>query len=159
MKKDLLRKRLEKVFGECEMHLRRMEYAAQKMSPFMPLDVRRYEKLNDEEIGVVDQFLFRFSKLQDAMGQRLFTDMMRFFDERVEGVPFVDLLHRMERLGFFDAQEWRELRELRNELAHTYEEDAKVMCAAINTAYEKRKLLKEVVLRLKEEFEKRKGNI
>jgi hypothetical protein len=64
--------RIEKVIIECDKHLQRINSAYLKMSVFMPLDASKYAQLTDDEIEHIDQFLFRFAKLQDAMGEKLF---------------------------------------------------------------------------------------
>ena len=73
--------RLEKVIIECDKHLKRINSAYLKMSMFMPLDAKRYQQLSDDEIEHIDQFLFRFAKLQDAMGEKLFLLILEFLKE------------------------------------------------------------------------------
>jgi len=70
--------RLEKIFYECAKHLERMNSASKKMANFMPIDEQKYIALTEDEIEHIDQFLFRFSKLQDRMGQKLFKAMLVF---------------------------------------------------------------------------------
>ncbi len=67
----------------------------------MPLDRQKYEQLTEDEIEHIDQFLFRFAKLQDAMGQKLFKNIMLFLDEEIENKPFIDILNRMEKQDSF----------------------------------------------------------
>lgn len=73
--------RLSKLFIECDKHLQRLNHAVTKMAVFMPLDASRYLQLNDDEIEHIDQFLFRFAKLQDAIGEKLFIAMLDFLKE------------------------------------------------------------------------------
>ena len=73
--------RVEKLIAECDKHLARINHAYGKMAVFMPLDAARYQVLNDDEIEHIDQFLFRFAKLQDAMGEKLFILLLEFLLE------------------------------------------------------------------------------
>jgi len=69
---EIIRERLEKIVYECDKHLERMSSAARKMANTMPLDEEKYIALSEDEIQNIDQFLFRFAKLQDGMGQQTF---------------------------------------------------------------------------------------
>ena len=69
---DFYNEKLEKVKEECFKHLERMNTAKRKISHLFPLTIEKYDCLSDDEIAYIDQFLFRFSKLQDTMGTKLF---------------------------------------------------------------------------------------
>ncbi len=145
-----LKQRIEKILYECDMHTKRLSRAITKMSPVMPLDSDRYLLLTEDEIEHIDQFLFRFAKLQDAMGAKLFRYIMLYLGEDIENRPFIDILNRMEKIGLIDsANEWRELREDRNELSHNYENEPISMSISINILYEKSERLIEIYNRIK----------
>jgi len=152
---ELMREKIRRAFAECEKHILRMDSAALVMRDMMPLTADKYNQMDDEEVRVVDQFLFRFSKLQDAIGEKLFKAALIFLDEPVEGVSFLDVLNRLEKLGLIDeAQVWRELRYDRNELAHNYEEDAEEAVKIINNLYDKKDVLIGFHTRIKEYYER-----
>lgn len=137
--------KIEKVFNECEKHILRMQSAITKMSSFMPLTSQKYINLSDDEVEHIDQFLFRFTKLQDTLGEKLFKSILLFVDEQVENKPFIDILNRLEKLGLIDStNEFRELRNDRNELAHNYDDEADEMSATINKLYTKQIILVEI---------------
>ena len=69
---------------------------------------------------LTDQILFRFMKLQDAMGERLIPGTLGSLMEPFESWPMRDKLDRLEKLGFLDVEAWLRWRELRNRLAHQY---------------------------------------
>jgi len=143
MNEDVTIEKLEKIFHECDKHLSRINSSSRELKTVMPLNKERYINLNDEEIKVLDQFLFRFSKLQDAMGQKLFKTMLNFLKEDIEGKPFIDILNMMEKLQLIDsANEWKELRDDRNELSHNYEDEPEEMSEIINKLYDKRLVLR-----------------
>jgi hypothetical protein len=67
---------------------------------------------------LTDQILFRFIKLQDAMGERLIPATLGHLMEPFESWPMRDRLDRLEKLGYVDVEAWLRWRELRNRLAH-----------------------------------------
>jgi len=133
---NVYQEKLERVFTECYKHKSRVESSAKEMLNFMPLDSEHYEELSDKEVQVIDQFLFRFAKLQDAMGEKLFKTLLLYLDEKVEHKPFIDILNRMEKIEILhNVQEWRDLRDIRNELAHNYDDDPQESSMVINKIY------------------------
>jgi succinyl-CoA synthetase beta subunit len=153
---DVLIEKLGKIFYECDKHLIRINLSHKELEDIMPLDSEKYINLNDEDIKVLDQFLFRFSKLQDAMGQRLFKTILSFLKEDIENLPFIDVLNRMEKIGLLDsANVWKELREDRNELAHNYEDEPDKMSETINVLYNKKIVLENIYNNIKEYYSER----
>lgn len=142
---NYLNEKLDKLFFECEKHIERMDSASLKMSGFMPMNNQKFKNLTDDEIEHIDQFLFRFSKLQDAIGRRLFKTILIYLGEDdVESMSFIDILNRLEKLKIVEnIDEWLILREIRNELSHEYDDDEETH-KMINTIYEKRNELKKV---------------
>lgn len=69
---------------------------------------------------LTDQILFRFTKLQDAMGERLIPATLAHLAEPYEDRAMRDKLDRLEKLGYLDVDAWLRWRELRNRLAHEY---------------------------------------
>ena len=67
----VVEEKIERLIQECDKHVLRINSAAGKLQNTMPLTADRYEQLTEEQIEHFDQFLFRFAKLQDALGQRL----------------------------------------------------------------------------------------
>ena len=115
------------------------------------MSVEEHADLSREQIRCLDQFIFRFSKLQDTMGAKLFRQVLAYLEEDVTTLPMIDILRLMERYGFIDhADEWATVRELRNEIAHDYpllENDA---VAAINELISQFDTLRDIYGRLRE---------
>jgi hypothetical protein len=147
---ELILEKLNKIFNECEKHILRIESSYSELKSIMPLDIQAYINLKEEEVKVLDQFLFRFSKLQDNMGQRLFKTMMYFLKEDIDGKPFIDILNMMEKISLLESSNiWRDLREDRNKLAHHYEDESDEMSEAINKLYNKKDILINIYLKIK----------
>ena len=83
---------------------------------------------------LTDQILFRFMKLQDAMGERLIPATLAALREPFEDWPMRDRLDRLEKLGYLDVEQWLRWREVRNRLAHEYPDAPQVRQAALLAA-------------------------
>ena len=110
-----LNDRIIQTFDTCALHLKRMEFAKSKVGSFIPLSRENYYSIDDETIGFLDQYIFRFSKLQDTMGSRLFPLTLEALAEPVTDLAFIDILNRLEKLEIIDsALSWVQLRKIRN---------------------------------------------
>lgn len=77
-----------------------------------------------DERRLLDQFAYRYTRLQDDMGARLFPAVLRALGEEVAPMPVLDRLARLEQLGWLpSAEQWLELRRIRNEFTHEYPEE------------------------------------
>lgn len=128
--------RLSRATIECTRHTRHIGFAMDKMLAFMPLGGTSYEGLSTDEIAAIDQFVFRFSKLQDALGLRLIPSLLRSIGEEVKSMTFIDRLARLEQLDLVTEVEWMELRRYRNNIAHEYSIDPDEAAASINVVYD-----------------------
>ncbi|WP_440651792.1 hypothetical protein [Cysteiniphilum sp. 19S12-1] len=102
----------------------------------LPFDVVNYEKFRDEEIEHIDQFLFRFAKLQDVMGEKLFPTVLMLLAEDVKRQSFIDILNKLEALGLLYTDHWLRLRKIRNSVAHEYGFNVVDMVDSLNAIYE-----------------------
>lgn len=128
--------RLQDSWRECERHIHHLFYSMNSLDSLFPLTGDNYRNLNDEQIQDLDQFIFRFTKLQDAMGIRLFPAVLGYLKEPFESRPMIDKLNRLEKLGYIEeAEEWHHLRGLRNQLSHEYGEDPDKNAEILNLAF------------------------
>ena len=149
--------KIEKILGECDKHLLRINKAYANTFAILPMDAQTYQNLNDNEVEHIDQYLFRFAKLQDVMGTKLFKYILMFLDENVESMPFTDMLNRMEKLSLIeDAAMWRALRDIRNELSHQYDDDPEEMAIILNNIFEKKEVIEAIYLHIKAYYESKK---
>ncbi len=113
--------KLNEAYQSSRIHFERMQFAYSKIQSFFPLNMEGYLKITDEELSFFDQFIYRFSKLQDAMGAKLFTSVLINLGEDTIGLPFIDIVQKLEKLQIIEsAEEWFKLREIRNILTHEY---------------------------------------
>lgn len=129
--------KLKTAYQVSKIHWERMRYAYRKIEPFFPLNTERYATIDNDTLSYFDQFVYRFSKLQDSLGAKLFKSILDSLGEETRGVPFIDILSRLEALGILDsADEWLLLREIRNNLAHEYSLDKQEIADGLNLLYE-----------------------
>jgi len=145
--------KLEKIFKECDKHLQRIDEAYNDMSAFMPLTAAKYVNLSKDDVQAIDQYLFRFSKLQDSMGEKLFKVLLGRFQENIDRLSFLDIIKKLEKYVSMDiANEWQDLRKIRNQLTHEYEDDAIEMANIINLIYAKKGIIESIYLTIKEKY-------
>jgi len=90
-------------------------------------EIRTYDELTTdifedfEKVKTIDSFIYRFIKLQDMMGDKLFRVFLDAIGEYKDNMSLLDVLDKLEKLGLVDdAVKWMEYRKLRNKLTHEY---------------------------------------
>ena len=76
---------------------------------------------------LTDQILYRFTELQDAMGERSIPATLGWLREAYEAWSMrdrLDRLDRLDKLSFLDVDAWLQWRDVRNRLAHEYPDQA-----------------------------------
>lgn len=146
--------KLLEALAECAKHSKRMLCAYNKVISIFPLDVNKYRILTDDEIEHIDQMVYRFSKLQDSIGERLFKSVLMFLEEDIKNKPFLDILNRLEQLELLPSkEEWLRLRKLRNELSHEYSNEDEENVAALNMLFDEIKTINGILLGIRNYFE------
>ncbi len=113
--------RLNEAAMLCAIHGERMSFAMNKIKMYFPLNRDKYMQLQPEELSFFDQLIFRFSKMQDSMGGKLFPSILENLGEEIKGQPFIDRLVKLEELNVIhSAEDWLLLRETRNIVTHEY---------------------------------------
>lgn len=127
---------LEAALKQSERHAQVLQQALREMPPHLSLELM--QPPDASLLRLVDQFVLRFTKLQDTMG----THVLRQFAtnhlaEPVEDAPFLDVLQLLERHGYLTVEAWALQRGVRNALAHEYPEDPLRLVLALNDARHK----------------------
>lgn len=145
--------KIDKYLHECDKHIIRINKAFNKIKDIFPLSGEKYASLNDDEVAMIDQYLFRFSKLQDTVGEKLFRFIVKDFVENIDSMSFIDILNRLEKIGIIThVNSWKRLRKIRNDIAHQYDDDPEEMAGLINNIFAQREILINVVNKIKEYF-------
>lgn len=97
------------------------------------LDIEIYE--NKETIKTIDAFIFRFIKLQDFMGDKLFKELLKKIGEYKDNMALIDILDKLEKLEIIDrADRWLDFRFIRNKLTHEYPDNEEDVIEGIKMA-------------------------
>jgi uncharacterized protein with HEPN domain len=110
----------EKKLYECDKHVQKLYDAKEYLAEIIPLTLENYLKIDKIQSSFIDQLNFRFSKLQDTIGESILKGILILSKEPVEKMTFLDMLNRLDKLEILDKERWLELREVRNEIAHEY---------------------------------------
>ena len=85
--------------NESNKHLLRLENAfeALKKNYTFPINIENFKVIleNIEHLAYSDQIIYRFSKLQDCMGAKLFKSVLLYEGENITK-PFLDILNQLE---------------------------------------------------------------
>lgn len=138
-------RRLVRVTHKEANHLLRTTERIRRQSP----DLAWIRSLEDDDTRseMLDAFVSRFGRLQDTLGDKLLSALLRFSLEKT-GTQLDNLL-RAEKLGWIaSVQAWVEVRELRNRLIHEYVESPEDLLAALKAALQGVQILIDVQARM-----------
>ena len=148
----MLKKRLDYYFDESQKHIIKIQKANEVLEEIMPIDVTTLENLNEQQQDKLDILAFRFSKLQDLLGDKIFRNILEYSGFNVQQ-SFVKLLSELEREGILDLNQWIEMRNARNRIAHEYPDNEEIITSSINFIYEHSSYLIELTNRLERYFD------
>ena len=97
--------RLQDAWRECERNSYHLCRALTSLDPILPMTGEIFAHLSDLQVQSLDQFILRFTKLQDAMGSRLFPAILQYLQEPYEERSMLDKLNRLEKLRYIDSAE------------------------------------------------------
>ncbi len=146
------KERLERYFTEAKHHIDKIEGARMVLRNAMPLSLDTFAKLNEKEQDKLDILLFRFAKLQDLLGSKIFRTLLSYsgFDT---DVAFVEILAELERAGLIEVDRWLALRDARNAIAHEYPDETERIVQELNFIYEEVEYLIALTKRLQEYYD------
>ncbi len=142
------RQKVKDNLKESLKHLCRIEdaFSILEKKYLFPIDKEVHKKVLScmQDIAFCDQVIYRFSKLQDCMGAKLFKSVLLYQGENINK-PFLDILNQLEAMDIINVDKWFELRDLRNEIAHDYEDSDEICINILNSIYKLKKDLKVVL--------------
>lgn len=143
--------RVASLIEACERHRRYLDAARRRLPA--PLTAEQLLDPSEELVAALDQFAFRFVRLQDLLGARLFRAfLVEVLGEPYEEAPFRDVLNRLETLRLIEsAESWESTRAMRNALAHEYPESPADRAAALGLAIAMADGMAKVFQRLRDE--------
>lgn len=110
---------INEIIEKVQLHKNRAKSAILEIRDWGNIDCEIFE--NFEKIKVIDTFIYRFIKLQDMMGDKLFKIFLDEIGEYKDNMSLLDILDKLEKFNIIeDAYSWMEYRKLRNKLTHEY---------------------------------------
>jgi len=110
---------IKDILEKINLHKRRLTSALLEIKQWQDIDCEVFEDF--EKIKTIDTFIYRFIKLQDLMGDKLFKVFLNSIGEYRDNMSLIDVLDKLEKLEIIDnSREWMEFRNLRNQLTHEY---------------------------------------
>jgi len=104
----------------CQGHADALQDALQDLQ-VRALAVDDYKDLNKDDRRLLDQFAYRYTRLQDDMGVKLMPAILKALGEDVAPMSALDRFARLEQLGWLlSADDWQTLRQIRIQFAHDY---------------------------------------
>ena len=145
------REKFEKSLNESLKHLLRINnaFSELKKTYTFPLDQDDFHNLIQDitYLAFADQIIYRFSKAQDNMGAKLFKAYLLYQGENIDK-PFMDILNSLEKIQILNIDEWFELREIRNEISHDYEDNESRGKDIINSIHKHKDELSQILTHL-----------
>jgi DNA primase len=124
-----------------------------------PAEALDLATLSKADRRLLDQFAYRYTRLQDDMGARLFPAALRALGEDIQPMPVLDRLNRLEQLGWLpSADEWTHLRRIRNEFTHDYPESPRERLDRLQLAVQSAKRLLEILAAFEQSAQRHLSN-
>ena len=122
---------IEQIKAELDIHFKRVDAILPEIKDFLPFENDDFE--DTQKIKTIDSFIYRFTKIQDKMGDKFFPTVLRELEEYKNSMALVDVLNKLEKLELLkDADTWIDYRKLRNSLTHEYPNNNEEIIEAIN---------------------------
>lgn len=142
---------LNDLVNECDLHLLALREAMARCPRLLTED--HFATRNPDLVAALDQFAYRFTKLQDVISVQLFRRFaLDVLHEPVESLPIIDILNLLERYGYLpSAARWQEIREIRNQITHEYRLDPGELIVTLEIAFGMVTEMAEIVALLKKQ--------
>ena len=139
---------LNDVLKKADLHIKRAESAWSEIRQWGDFSADIYN--DSEKVKTVDSFIYRFIKLQDLVGQKLFKSYLDDLGDYRDDMSFLDVLDRLEKLKVIEsADQWMGYRKLRNELTHEYPDNESEILDGIKIALDAFVKTVEIIEKLK----------
>lgn len=136
---------LEQALATCRAHEEGLRDAVFDLDQ-RQLTLPDLERPAREDRRLLDQFAYRYTRLQDDIGTRLLPAALRALGEEIAAMPALDRFNRLEQLGWLpSAEEWTELRRIRNEFTHDYPDSLPVRFDRFQLALSSARRLLEIL--------------
>lgn len=95
--------RLKNYLKEAKIHIERLNEVFERNKEIYPLDVEKFKQLTmEQKKNMLDTLAFRFSKLQDLIGTKIFREFLDEVGFITEDKSFLEILKEIEKEGIID---------------------------------------------------------
>ena len=141
----------------CDSHAKALKEALEDLEPNKKVILSQLEDLDKKTRRILDQFAYRFTRLQDDMGNMLLPAILNNLAEDIQSMAAIDRFNRLEQLKWLQSsEEWLELRRVRNEFTHDYPEHSSERSSklreAIRVAHRLLEIFEEISSRIQREI-------
>lgn len=132
---------------ELDIHFKRVDMVLPEVKSYLPFSNDDFEDI--EKIKAIDSFIYRFTKIQDKMGDKFFPAILRELQEYKNSMALIDVLNKLEKLELLEnSDDWIDYRKLRNSLTHEYPNNSDEVLEAINISIEVYEKMKQIYLKM-----------
>ena len=132
--------KFEDIKKEIDLHFQRVDDILEKVEYFA-----EFPNFEDSmQVAIIDSFAFRFSKIQDKMGEKLFPYALDLNMQYKNDMTIIDILNKLEKYNLLDKNEWVSYRGIRNLLTHEYRENHEEIVAGIKDTLKAYKNIKQI---------------
>ncbi|MDC7242226.1 MAG: hypothetical protein PQJ50_17865 [Spirochaetales bacterium] len=132
------------VLAKTYLHLQRAESSLEEILQWGDFDIQIF--CDTEKVRTIDAFIYRFIKLQDIAGQKLFKVYLDEIGDYRDDMSLLDVLDKLEKLGIVrNAEDWMGYRKLRKELTHEYPDNEAEIVEGIKLALRAFKEIKGII--------------
>ena len=146
-------KRLELHLEESYIHIDRLTDVLNALEKLYPLTANDLETISLENRDKLDVLAFRFSKLQDLLGTKIFREYLAVLQYPVEDKNFLELLKELDKEKIIDIDIWSEFRGVRNSISHDYPFEEEEKIEAINYLIKNVNYLINITKNIRDSFE------
>ena len=137
----------QQIKDEIDIHFKRVDAILPEVKSYLPFENDDFD--NIEKIKTIDSFIYRFSKIQDKMGDKFFPAILRELQEYKNNMALIDILNRLEKLELLkNSNDWIDYRKLRNSLTHEYSNNTDEIIEAINLSINVYKDMKNIYIKM-----------
>lgn len=138
---------IQQIKDELDIHFKRVDAILPEVKSYLPFKNDDFD--NIEKIKTIDSFIYRFSKIQDKMGDKFFPAILRELQEYKNNMALIDILNRLEKLELLkNSNDWIDYRKLRNSLTHEYSNNTDEIIEAINLSINVYKDMKNIYIKM-----------
>lgn len=119
-----------------DIHISRINLAISNTKHLFPISKEKLESLDENNMVWVELLINRFGRLQDLVGSKIIDLFLRVQEENIDSLTMLDKLHKLEKLKIIeDVQVWKEMRLVRNNIAHEYPDHPEIMAQYLNRIF------------------------